>query len=499
MLATLLYAIDATIVNVALPHIQGSLQASQDQAAWIVTAYIVVSAIATPLSGWLAARYGLRRVLLVSIAGFTAGSVLCGIATGLSEMVVFRMVQGAFGAALVPLSQIVLLQEFPRESHGRVMAMWGVGVMVGPVLGPTLGGWLTDTLSWRWAFYINLPVGILAWLGLMGAMSKGHAERHRPFDLKGFILLSLAVGLFQMMLDRGETKDWFESAEVVAEAFFAVIALYMFVVHSLTSRRPFVDIHLFKDRNFTVALLIQLGIGLVVYAPSVLLPSYLQQLQGYTPAQAGVLIASRGVASIIAMMLMGRFVGRFEPRRTIVTGLAIVSLSLWMMASFSLDTPARDFVIAGFIQGFGMPLTFMPIIFVAFATLPDSSRTEAGVLLTLVRNVGGSAGIAATVALLARSAQMNQSYLAEHFTAYSVDRWQAIGGTAGADAATGGLIMEIGRQAMAIAYSNDFYLLAGVSLLSVPLVLLLRRARPASAKPDPAADDAATAVADAAH
>jgi MFS transporter, DHA2 family, multidrug resistance protein len=499
MLATLLYAIDATIVNVALPHMQGSLQASQDQAAWIVTAYIVVSAIATPLAGWLAARYGLRRVLLASIAGFTAGSVLCGIATGLSEMVVFRVVQGMFGASLVPLSQIVLLQEFPRESHGRVMAMWGVGVMVGPVLGPTLGGWLTDALSWRWAFYINLPVGILAWLGLMGSMSKGHEERHRPFDLKGFIFLSLAVGLFQLMLDRGETKGWFESSEVVAEAFFAAVALYMFIVHSLTSPRPFVDIHLFKDRNFTVALLIQLGIGLVVYAPSVLLPSYLQQLQGYTPAQAGVLIASRGAASIVAMMLMGRFVGRFEPRRTIVAGLGIVSLSMWMMASFNLDTPARDFVIAGSIQGFGMPLTFMPIIFVAFATLPSSSRTEAGVLLTLVRNVGGSAGIAATIALLARSAQMNQSYLTEHFTAYSVDRWQALGGPAGADAATGGLLAAIGRQAMAIAYSNDFYLLAGVSLLSVPLVLLLRRARPAPANEEVAAEGSASSVADAVH
>jgi MFS transporter, DHA2 family, multidrug resistance protein len=499
MLATLLYAIDATIVNVALPHMQGSLQATQDQAAWIVTAYIVVSAIATPLSGWLAARFGLRRVLLFSIAGFTAGSVLCGVATDLAEMVAFRMVQGAFGAALVPLSQIVLLQEFPRESHGRVMAMWGVGVMVGPVLGPTLGGWLTDSLSWRWAFYINLPVGILAWLGLMGAMSKGHAERHRPFDLKGFIFLSLAIGLFQLMLDRGQTEDWFESAEIVAEAFFAVVALYMFVVHSLTSRRPFVDIHLFKDRNFTIALLIQLGIGLVVFAPSVLLPSYLQQLQGYSPAQAGVLIASRGVASVIAMMLMGRFVGRFEPKRTIVTGLGIVALSLWMMASFSLDTPARSFVIAGFIQGFGMPLTFMPLIFVAFATLPDSSRTEAGVLLTLVRNVGGSAGIAATVALLARSAQLNQSYLAEHFTAYSAGRWQALGGTPGADAATGGLLAEIGRQALAIAYSNDFHVLAGVSLLSVPLVLLLRRARPAPANVSELAEAESSSIADAAH
>jgi MFS transporter, DHA2 family, multidrug resistance protein len=493
--ATMLYAIDSTIVNVALPHMQGSLQATQDQAAWIVTAYIVVSAIATPLAGWFGARFSLRRILLISIAGFTAGSVLCGIANGLTEMVLFRMLQGAFGAALVPLSQVTLLQEFPKESHGRVMALWGVGVMVGPIIGPTLGGWLTDALSWRWAFYINLPVGVLAWLALMVSMPKGKTEAHRPFDVKGFVFLSLAVGLFQLMLDRGETNDWFSSPEIVAEGFFSAVALYMFVVHSFTSRHPFVDIHLFKDRNFTIAILIQLGIGAFVLSPSVLLPSFLQQLQGYTPAQAGVLMAARGVSSIVAMFLSGRLATTVDPRGTLLAGIGIVAASLWMMAGFSIDTPARDFLLVGLLQGFGIPLAFMPITFVAFATLPDSSRTEAGVLLTLVRNIGGSAGISVAIALLSRSAQVNQSYLSELFTPYSSARWQALGSAPGANAATGGLLGEIGRQALAIAYSNDFHLLAGATLLSVPCVLLLKRAQ----RPAARAAKREAPLADAAH
>ncbi len=495
VLATMLYAIDSTIVNVALPHMQGSLQATQDQAAWIVTAYIVVSAIATPLAGWFGARFGLRRVLLMSIAGFTAGSVLCGIANGLTEMVVFRMVQGAFGAALVPLSQVTLLQEFPKESHGRVMALWGVGVMVGPIIGPTLGGWLTDELSWRWAFYINLPVGVLAWLALLVSMPKDHDPQHRPFDIQGFVFLSLAVGLFQLMLDRGETVDWFSSPEIVAEAFFSAVCLYMFIVHSFTSRHPFVDIHLFKDRNFTIAILIQLGIGAFVLSPSVLLPSFLQQLQGYTPAQAGVLMAARGVSSIGAMFLSGRLATTVDPRGTLLAGIGIVAASLWMMAGFSIDTPARDFVLVGLVQGFGIPLAFMPITFVAFATLPDSSRTEAGVLLTLVRNIGGSAGISTAIALLSRSAQVNQSYLSEHFTPYAGERWQALGSLPGANLPTGGLVGEIGRQALAIAYANDFHLLAAATLLAVPCILLLRRAQ----RPAPSAAKQDAGMADAAH
>jgi MFS transporter, DHA2 family, multidrug resistance protein len=477
VLATMLYAIDSTIVNVALPHIQGSLQATQDQAAWIVTSYIVVSAVATPLAGWLGTRYGLRVVLGASIAGFTLASMLCGLANDLTAMVACRSVQGAFGAALVPLSQVVLLREFPREQHGRVMALWGMGVMVGPVIGPTLGGWLTDALSWRWAFYINAPIGIVAWLGLLAAMPRSAPDARRPFDLTGFVLLSLALGLLQLMLDRGESKAWFESTEIVGYGFAAALCLYMFVVHALTSRQPFVDIHLFKDRNFTVSLLMMFAIGIAVISPSVLLPSFLQQLQGYSPTQAGTLMAARGLASIVAMLAGARLTSLIGPRSTMAIGISAAAVSLWMMAGFSVDTPATAVVLTGVLQGVGAPLTFMPLTLVGYATLPDRARTEAGVLLTLLRNVGASVGVSATVALLARSTQTNSSYLAEHFTGYSADRWLALGAGPGVNVATGALVGEIGRQAAAIAYANDFFLLAACTLLTLPLVLALRGAR----------------------
>jgi DHA2 family multidrug resistance protein len=481
MLATLLYTIDSTIVNVALPHIQGSLQATQDQAAWIVTSYIVISAIATPLAGWLGTRFGLRRILVASIAGFTLGSMLCGVATDLAQMVLFRMLQGAFGAALVPLSQVALMQEFPREAHGRVMALWGMGVLVGPVIGPTLGGWLTDTLSWRWAFYINLPVGALAMLGVLAGLPKQRGDERRPFDLLGFVILSVAIGMFQLLLDRGETKDWFESGEIIAEAVAAAVALYMFIVHALTSAHPFVDLRLFRDRNFSASLGVMLAIGMSIMSPAVLLPTFLQQLQGYSPTQAGVLIASRGAASIVAMLVVGRLVGRLDVRLLTSIGIAAAALSLWMMSAFSIDTPASFIALTGAIQGFGTPMTFMPLTIAAYATLPQTTRSEAGALLTLVRNIGSSVGISLVVAELAHSTQINRSYLAEHFTAYSAARWQALGTVPGANAATGGLLAELQRQAAAIAYSNDFYMLASVTLAALPLVLLLRMHRQAPA------------------
>ncbi len=489
VLATMLYAIDSTIVNVALPHIQGSLQATQDQAAWIVTSYIVISAIATPLAGWLGTRYGLRAVLGSCIAGFTIVSMLCGIATDLTEMVLFRSVQGAFGAALIPLSQVVLLREFPREQHGRVMALWGMGVMVGPVIGPTLGGWLTDALSWRWAFYINAPIGAIAWLGLMAALPKGGTDRRRPFDLTGFVLLSLALGLFQLMLDRGEGRDWFESTEIVAYAVTAALGGYMFIVHSLSSRHPFVDIHLFKDRNFTVSLIVMFVIGVTIISPSVLLPSFLQQLQGYTPTEAGTLMAARGAASIVAMVVGARLTSLIGPRATMAVGISAAAVSLWLMGHFSVDTPANAIVVTGVIQGIGGPLTFMPLTMVGYSTLPDRARTEAGVLLTLLRNIGAAVGVSVTVALLARSAQVNHSYLAEHFTAYAHGRWQALGALPGANLETGALLGEIGRQAAAIAYANDFYLLAACTLVTLPLVLALRGSRPTAPAAGAAAAD----------
>jgi DHA2 family multidrug resistance protein len=494
VLATMLYTIDSTIVNVALPHMQGSLQATQDQSAWILTSYIVVSAIMTPLAGWLGTRHGLRPVMLWSIAGFTLGSMLCGLATSLEQIVAFRILQGAAGAALVPLSQVVLLQEFPREQHAKVTALWGMGVLVGPVIGPTLGGWLTDELSWRWAFYVNVPVGLLSFLGMFASMQRGGGDARRPFDVTGFVLLSLALGLFQLMLDRGQTSDWFESTEIIAEAFFATVCFYMFVAHSLTSPRPFVDFRLFRDRNFTVSLLVMFAIGVAVFSPTVLLPGFLQQLQGYSPTQAGLLVATRGISSMAAMLLAGKLVGRLDLRLIMGCGVGSAALSLWMMGMFSLDTPAYMVVAAGLLQGFGAPLTFVPLTFAAFGTLGGAQRTEAGVLLTLTRNIGASVGISLAVALLARSTQVNHSYLAEQFTPYAAMRWAAIAARAGDAESSARLLGEISRQAAAISYSNDFYVLAFATCLALPMVLALRTDRPRAGGPG-----APPVQADAAH
>ena len=490
-LATVLYAVDSTIVNVALPNIQGTLQATPDQAGWVVTSYIVVSAIMTPLAGWLGVRFGLRTVLGLSILGFTAGSMLCGLAVTLTQMVFFRMVQGAFGAALVPLSQVALLREFPRESHGRVMALWGMGVMVGPVIGPTLGGWLTDQVSWRWAFYINLPLGIVAWLALMASLPKGGGDAKRPFDALGFVLLSLAVGCLQLMLDRGESQDWFASTEIMLEAFLCVVSFYMFLVHSLTGRQPFVDIHLFKDRNFTVSMFMMFIVGVAVISPAVLVPGFLEQVKGYTPTQAGWLMAARGASSVLAMMVGARMSTRFGPRPTMTVGIVLAALSLALMGQFGVDTQKDRFLLASWLQGLGTPLTFMPLSLVAYATLPDKARTEAGVLLTLLRNIGASVGISVVIAWLARSAQTNVAYLVEHFTIYDVRRWLAVGALPGSNAATLGLLGEIRRQSLAIAYANDFMRLAAATIVTLPMVWLLRspgHARPVSAPASAGAD-----------
>lgn len=483
VLATMLYTVDSTIVNVALPHMQGSLESTQDQTAWIVTSYITVSAIMTPLAGWLGTRFGLRPILLASVAGFTLGSMLCGIATDLDQMVLFRILQGASGAALVPLSQVLLLQEFPRAQHGRVMALWGMGVLVGPIIGPTLGGWLTDELSWRWAFYINVPIGVISYLGLAASIRRVAGERQRRFDLTGFVLLSLALGLFQLMLDRGQTNDWFASTEILAEAFFAAMALYMFIVHSLTSERPFVDMRLFRDRNFTISLAMMFVIGVSIISPTVLLPNFLQQLQGYSPTQAGFLVASRGVSAVLAMMVAGRLIGFIDARLIMAAGVSIAAVSLVMMGRFTPQTPAALVAAAGFLQGFGAPLTFIPLSVMAFGTLPDAQRTEAGALLNLIRNIGASVGISTVVALLARSTQANHSQLSEYFTAYSADRWQAIGASAGDNLATAALMARIEQQSAATAYSNDFYLLAAVTIAALPLLLLLRPSKAAARGP----------------
>lgn len=478
--ATLLYAIDSTIVNVALPHMQGSLQATQEQIAWVVTSYLVASVVLTPIAGWLAMRFGIRRSLQVAVVGFTLCSVLCGVATTLTEMVIFRAFQGAFGTALILLSQITLVKYSPPEQYPRIMSIWASAVLIGPVIGPTLGGYLTDTFSWRWAFYINLPIGLLGWLGVTATMPKdGHFSK-RPFDWTGCMLLSCAIGLFQLMLDRGQTKDWFESTEIVAEAFFAALTFSMYLAHLKFQKHPFVDFAVFRNRNFTACMLIQTLAGAFVIAPGTLLPLFLQQIQYYSPSDAGELMAVRGGASLVGMLIAGRLASRFDGRSSMVLGAVIVCVSLVLASRFSVDTPPQWIVIASVLLGLGMPLMFIPTQVLAFATIPDSLRTEAGVVLRVALSLGGGIGISLCFAELARTAQTQAAYLGEHFTPYSLSRWLAVGGMPSASPETAQLVGEVQRQALAIAYENVYLMLAGAALLVIPFAMSMRKAKQVS-------------------
>ncbi len=483
VLATLLSTLDATIINVALPHMQGNLQANQDQISWVLTTYIVATAITMPLTGWLGSRFGLRKVLTISVLGFTLGSMGCGLATSLGQMIFFRLVQGIFGAALVPLSQVALIQEYPPGQQARVMALWTMGVLVGPVLGPTLGGYLTDLLSWRWAFFVNVPVGILAYFGILEGLDAGHGDRSRPFDWAGFLLLSLGIGLIQMLLDRGHSLDWFASGEVIAEASFGALFLYLFVVHTVTTPHPFVDRRLFRDTNLLVAMALMFVMGMSMTVPSVLVPSFQQQLQGYTPLQAGEVQAARGIASIIAVFIAGRLVGRIESRLIMTLGVVASGVALLMLGQFTLDTPRHDIVMAVIVAGCTSPVIFVPLSVAAYATLKPEQRAEAGVMVTLARNIGSSVGISAAVTTLSRSVQVNSSYLTEHFSAFDADRWQTLGTAPGANTTTALIIGEIQRQAAMIAYSNVYYWLAVATVLVAPLVWTMKVAK--IGRPDP--------------
>lgn len=486
MLATIMQALDTTIANVALPHMQGSMSATQDQISWVLTSYIVAAAIMTPPTGVLAARLGRKRLFAIMVAGFTIASMLCGAATSLAEIVFYRLLQGAFGAGLVPLSQAVLLDTYPREKHGSAMAMWGVGVMVGPILGPTLGGYLTEVYNWRWVFYINLPFGILALLGILAFVPETARDRRR-FDFFGFALLSLAIGALQLMLDRGESQDWFASAEIVAEAVLAVLFLYMFLVHMFTAREPFLEPGLFKDRNLAVGLFLIFMVGVVLLATLALLPPFLQNLMGFPVLTTGYVLAPRGVGTMIAMVLVGRLIGKVDTRLLILLGIGLTALSLWEMSAFTTEVPVSTIVRTGIIQGLGLGFIFVPLSTVTFSTLAPHYRNEGTAMFSLMRNIGSSIGISIVVTMLAQNTQVNHADMANIMTPFrtglqspwlpQVWNWQT---TPGVVALNG----EVTRQAATIAYLNDFTFMMWVTLLSAPLLLLLRKPQPpASAGP----------------
>ncbi|HVC53904.1 MAG TPA: DHA2 family efflux MFS transporter permease subunit [Stellaceae bacterium] len=477
--ATIMQGVDTTIANVALPHIQGSLSCSQDQIAWVVTSYIVAAAIMTPLTGWLAGRFGIKYVFLISVIGFTLASALCGSATSLLQLVFYRILQGICGAALVPLSQSTLLQTNPPERHARAMAVWGIGTMLGPIIGPALGGWLTDNFTWRWVFYINLPVGVACTLGIAIFIHETrHAHRER-FDVFGFAMLSLAVGAVQMMLDRGELKDWFGSREIWIEATIAGLCFYLFAIHTATATaRSFLSRELLRDPNFVAGIVLMFFVGIILNGTMVLLPTMMQVMLNYPVVTAGFVTAPRGIGTLVAMLFVARLLGKVDTRLVIFSGLAMVAVSLWQMTGFSLNMGMGLLLTSGILQGFGLGFVFTPLSVVTFSTLPRHYLTQGTALFSLMRNIGGSVGVSIVEALLIQNTQIVHSRLVQSLrpdnplvqspTFPHIYSLTNPNGVAALNAA-------VTRQAQMIAYLDNFYLMGVIIVVSLPLLLLLRR------------------------
>ncbi|WP_129791717.1 DHA2 family efflux MFS transporter permease subunit [Sphingosinicella sp. CPCC 101087] len=483
ILAMLMQVLDTTIANIALPHMQTSLGATRDTVNWVLTSYIVATAIAIPITGWLADRLGRRRLFIFSVVGFTIASVLCAMAQNLAEMVLFRVAQGVAGAFIVPLAQATMLDINPREKHARAMAVFGAGVMIGPILGPVLGGWLTDSFNWRWVFLVNLPVGIVALLLMLRFLPAAPRQKRR-FDLFGFALLALALGALQMMLDRGEQVDWFESWEIWIEAGVAVSAAWMFVIHMLTSSRPLFEPQMFRDRNFSVGLAFMVVTGMMLLAGLALLPPLLQGLYGHSVLQSGILTMPRGIGTLASMVIASRLVGRVDARLVVFIGMALMAWSLHMMSGFSLEMDSRPIIVSGLVQGLALGLIFVPLNTIAFATMDARYRTTGASLFNLSRSIGGSIGISVVSAFLARNVQVSHADMAAHITRDALPPVSPALAQVSplADTALAMVDAEINRQALMIAYIDDFHLMMLLSLAAMPLLLLLRRYRP---RPDP--------------
>ncbi|PZU76393.1 MAG: EmrB/QacA family drug resistance transporter [Sphingomonas sp.] len=473
--AMVMQILDTTIANVALPHMQTSLGATVDTVTWVLTSYIVATAIALPATGWLSDRLGSRNLFLIAVGGFVIASMLCGIATSLPEMVLFRVIQGIAAAFINPLSQTAMLDINPPERAAKAMSVWGMGVMIGPIMGPVIGGFLTENYNWRWVFYVNVPVGALTF-AILWFLLPSRPKARRSFDFMGFAYVGIAVAAFQLMLDRGQTEDWFDSWEIIAEALIAAAFAWLAIIHLATAKKPLFDRELFRNRNLVMGMLFMVVIGISTMAPMALLPPMLQQLFGYPVVDTGMMMAPRGVGVLVTMWLGAQVMARIDARILIITGLIIFAASLRMMAGYSLEMDYWPVVVSGFVQGLGMGLVFMPLNALAFATLDGRYRTDGASILNLTRSIGQSAGISMVTVLLARNIQTSHADLAAHITdatlpaASLIGRFQPLG-----TAAMSFADAMVNQQAAMIAYIDDFYLMAWISIAVVPLVFLLTR------------------------
>jgi DHA2 family multidrug resistance protein len=476
MTATIMQALDTTIANVALPYMQGSLSASQDQINWVLTSYIVAAAIMTAPVGWIANRFGRKRIFILCSGGFTIASVMCGLAQDINQMVLFRLLQGVFGAALVPLSQAVMLDSYTLQERPKAMAIWGMGVMMGPIMGPSLGAWLTETYSWHWVFFVNLPFGIFTVLGLLVFMDETEKNRELRFDWFGFAALAVGIGSLQIALDRGEQLGWFESNEIIAEFIISGMGFYYFFAHSLTTRSPFIQFAIFKDRNFIGGCVFMAVMGLVLFSTMALSSPYLQNVIGYPIITAGLLLASRGCGTFVAMMMVGRLMRYIEARTLIISGLSLTCLSLFYMTGWTDQTDVPSIVIVSIAQGFGFGLVFVPLSTVAFLTLPNHLRTDGTSMLTLMRNVASSIGISIVIAQLTEGSRRVYAVLNEHVTPFNhAMQMPNVRGMIdmGSDAGRAMADVMIAVQAQIIAFSQDYQMVMMFTLCAIPLAIII--------------------------
>jgi MFS transporter, DHA2 family, multidrug resistance protein len=480
MSATIMQALDTTIANVALPYMQGSLSASLDQVNWVLTSYIVAAAIMTAPIGWVSDRFGRKKLFIVCAAGFTFASFLCALAQSIEQMVAYRLLQGMFGAALVPLSQTVMLDAYPVEQRGSAMAIWGMGVMLGPIMGPTLGGWLTETYTWHWVFLINLPIGIFTVLGLLLFMDETKPKEHLRFDWFGFLALATGIGALQLLLDRGEQVGWFGSGEIIIEAIVSAAGFYYFFAHSLTTSEPFVRFAIFKDRNFVTGCVFMVVIGITLFATMALVTPFMQNMLGYPILTAGILLGSRGLGTFFSMVAVGRLLKLLEARYLILSGLILTAGTLHTMTGFTTDTSRFTIVSTSIIQGVGLGLVFVPLNTVAFTTLPGHLRTDGTAILTLVRNIASSIGISVVIANLTRTTTVMHASLVEHITPFN-NALQMPDVVRALDLSTdlGRAIADtlVTQQAALIAYANDFRLLMWLTIAAVPLAFGIQSIR----------------------
>tara|TARA_R110002020_G_scaffold296203_2_gene511801 strand:+ start:256 stop:1830 length:1575 start_codon:yes stop_codon:yes gene_type:complete len=474
MLATIMQVLDTTIANVALPHMAASLGAAQNEITWVLTSYIVAAAIATPLTGWLADRLGQKRLFLIAVIGFTVASALCGIAGSLPEMVIFRVIQGLFGAIIAPLAQTVLLNINPKEKIGQAMAIYGMGIMVAPIIGPTLGGYLTESFDWRWVFLINLPVGIAAAFMLFAFMPVTDIKKRR-FDFFGFAMLAMSVGALQLMLDRGADNFWFASVETWIELGLVISGLWIFIVHCLTAENPFIDVRIFKDLNFMLASVMMFVVGITLFSGLALLPPLLQNLMGYPVMFSSVIMAPRGFATLISMMIVGRLSGKVDARIMMLFGTACMAYSLYGMTSFNLEMDYWPVITTGVMQGFGMGFLFVPLSTMAFSTIAPRFRGDATSMFALVRNMGQGVGISVVTAVLASMMQVNHAELAARITATSQAVMNQVPGLlTGSPTVVATINGLVTQQAAMLAYLDDFWLMLLLSLGVIPLILVMR-------------------------